>query len=301
MRRLKAFSYFEPATIEEAVRMLRKQGGQARPLAGGTDLLVRMKRGEILPSALINLKRIKGLDKIRKGPGRGISVGALTPISTIEQSPLIRSTHPMLAEAARLLGSPSIRNLATLGGNVGRASPASDMVPSLIVLNARVMIEGIRGKKEFDVERLFSGPGGPGTTTLLKGELIRSFFLPRLPLRSGGTYLKLGRHAGMDCALVGVAVCLSLSGKNREAKEARVALSAVAPVPLRATKTEEVLLSGPLTEERIREASRVAAMESSPIDDLRASGSYRKEMVSVLTYRAVLEALAHAERGDGKK
>jgi CO/xanthine dehydrogenase FAD-binding subunit len=298
MRRLKAFSYFEPTTIEEAVRMLRKQGGQARPLAGGTDLLVRMKRGEILPSALINLKRIKGLDKIRKGPGRGISVGALTPVSTIEQSPLIRSTHPMLAEAARLLGSPSIRNLATLGGNVGRASPASDMVPSLIVLKARVMIDGIRGKKELDMERLFSGPG---TTTLSKGELIRSFFLPSLPPRSGGTYLKLGRHEGMDCALVGVAVCLSLSGKNREVKEARVALSAVAPVPLRATKTEEVLLSGPLTEERIREASRVAAMESSPIDDLRASGSYRKEMVSVLTYRAVLEALAHAERGDGKK
>jgi CO/xanthine dehydrogenase FAD-binding subunit len=298
MRRLKAFSYFEPTTIEEAVRMLRKQGGQARPLAGGTDLLVRMKRGEILPSALINLKRIKGLDKIRKGPGRGISVGALTPVSTIEQSPLIRSTHPMLAEAARLLGSPSIRNLATLGGNVGRASPASDMVPSLIVLKARVMIDGIRGKKELDMERLFSGPG---TTTLSKGELIRSFFLPSLPPRSGGTYLKLGRHEGMDCALVGVAVCLSLSGKNREVKEARVALSAVAPVPLRATKTEEVLLSGPLTEERIREASRVAAMESSPIDDLRASGSYRKEVVSVLTYRAVLEALAHAERGDGKK
>ena len=278
--------------------MLRKQGGDARPLAGGTDLLVRMKRGEVSPSALINLKRIKGLDKIRKGPGRGISVGALTPVSAIEQSPLIRSTHPMLAEAARLLGSPSIRNLATLGGNVGRASPASDMVPSLIVLRARVMIEGIRGKKELDVERLFSGPG---TTTLSKGELIRSFFLPNLPPRSGGTYLKLGRREGMDCALVGVAVCLSLSGKNREVKEARVALSAVAPVPLRATKTEEVLLSGPLTEERIREASRMAAMESSPIDDLRASGSYRKEMVSVLTYRAILGALAEAEGGDGKK
>jgi CO/xanthine dehydrogenase FAD-binding subunit len=298
MRRLKAFSYFEPTTIEEAVRMLRKQGGQARPLAGGTDLLVRMKRGEILPSALINLKRIKGLDQIRKGPGRGVTVGALTPISAIEQSPLIRSTHPMLAEAALLLGSPSIRNLATLGGNVGRASPASDMVPSLIVLKARVMIEGIRGKKELDMERLFSGPG---MTTLSKGELIRSFFLPGLPPRSGGTYLKLGRHAGMDCALVGVAVCLSLSGKNREVKEVRVALSAVAPVSLRATKTEEVLLSGPLTEERILEASRVAAMESSPIDDLRASGSYRKEMVSVLTCRAVLGALAEAEAGDGKK
>ena len=253
MRRLRTFLYFEPATLEEAIRILSERGKGAYPFAGGTDLLVRMKRGEILPSALINLKRIKGLDQIRKGPGRGISVGALTPISAIEQSPLIRSTHPMLAEAARLLGSPSIRNLATLGGNVGRASPASDMVPSLIVLKARVTIEGIRGKKEFDVERLFSGPG---TTTLSKGELIRSFFLPSLPPRSGGTYLKLGRHAGMDCALVGVAVCLSLSGKNREAKEARVALSAVAPVPLRATKTEEVLLSGPLTEERIREASR---------------------------------------------
>jgi CO/xanthine dehydrogenase FAD-binding subunit len=298
MKRLKAFSYFEPATIEEAVRMLRKQGEQARLLAGGTDLLVRMKRGEVSPSALINLKRIKGLDQIRKGPGKGMTLGALIKISAVEQSPLVRSTHPMLAHAARLLGSPSIRNVATLGGNAGRASPASDMVPSLIALKARVMIEGIRGKKELDLEKLFSGPG---MTTLSKGELIRSFFLPNLPPRSGGTYLKLGRREGMDCALVGVAVWLSLSGKNAEAKEARVALSAVAPIPLRAKKTEEVLLSGPLTEERIREASRVAAMESSPIDDLRASGSYRKEMVRVLTSRAVREALTRANGGDGKK
>jgi CO/xanthine dehydrogenase FAD-binding subunit len=294
VKKLKEFLYFEPTTLAEAIRILTEQGSHAYPLAGGTDILVRMKRCEIMPSALVNLKRIEGLNQIKNGSEKGISIGALTSISAIEQSPLVRSAYPVLSESASVLGSPSIRNLASLGGNVGRASPASDMTPSLIVLKANVFVEGPQGRREVEVETFFSGPG---KTILSSGEVITSFFIPGMAKSSGAAYFKLGRTAGIDCCLVGAAASLTLSGKGNEVKEARIALSAVAPVPLRGKRTEEVLLSGSLTEGRIKEAARVAAEESSPITDFRGSASYRQEMVRVLTYRAISRALEQAHRG----
>jgi aerobic carbon-monoxide dehydrogenase medium subunit len=293
VKNLKQFEYFEPSTLPEAIRILSEQGSRAYPLAGGTDILVRMKRGEIMASALVNLKRIEGLNQIKKGSEKGISIGALVSISEIEDSPLLRSACPVLAESASVLGSPSIRNLASLGGNVGRASPASDMIPSLIVLKANVLVEGPKGKKEVEVEKFFSGPG---KTILSSGEVITSIFVPGMAENAGAAYLKLGRTAGIDCCLVGAAASLTLSGKGNEAKEARIALSAVAPVPLRGKRTEEVLLSGTLSEGRINEAARVAVEESSPITDFRGS-AYRQEMVRVLTYRAISRALEQAHRG----
>lgn len=292
MKRLKPFSYFEPATLREASDILAEKGSSAYPLAGGTDLLVRMKRGDVKPLALVNLKGIPGLNQIEKEPAKGLHIGALAKISTLEHSSWVRSEYPILAEAAGLLGSPSIRNLATLGGNIGRASPASDMVPSLIVLQARAISQGIQGRKELEIESLFTGPG---TTILSSGEIITSVFLPNLPARSGAAYFKLGRREGMDCALVGVAVFLTLSEKDHEAQNARVAMAAVAPFPVRPRRVEEVLLSGSLTEDRLREAARVAAEESTPITDMRASASYRKEMVKVLAFRALEMAVQRAQ------
>lgn len=297
MRRLKPFLYFEPTTLSKVFEILAEEGERASLLAGGTDLLVRMKKGEITPPALVNLKRIRGLEQIATEPGENLRIGALAPIAAVENSPLVNSSHPILAQAAGLLGTPSIRNLATLGGNVGRASPASDTVPPLIVLGARVAIEGPQGKRELDLEDLFSGPG---TTTLAPGEVITSFFLPKMASYSVATYEKLGRRAGVDIALVGVAVLLTLDVRGYEVKDARIALAAVAPVPLRAKRAEEVLLSGSLTEERMKEAARVAAEDSSPITDMRASASYRKEMVKALTVRALGKAMELAQGGKTK-
>jgi CO/xanthine dehydrogenase FAD-binding subunit len=288
MKRLKPFSYFEPTTLQEAIEIAITNGSETYFLAGGTDLYVRMKRGEIKPSYLINLKRIKGLNQIEGEPKKGLRIGALTRISEIEHSPLIYSSHPVLRQAAGILGSPSIRNLATIGGNIGRASPASDLIPSLMVLCTRVSVEGGQGKKELDLQQLFLGPG---RTALLPSEVITSFFLPEMAPLTRATYLKLGRVEGMDCALVGVAALLTLSDNTIEAKEAKVALASVGPVHLRAKKAEEILLSGPLTEGRIKEASRAAADDSCPITDMRASSSYRREMVNVLTFRALSKVL----------
>jgi carbon-monoxide dehydrogenase medium subunit len=292
MKRLRPFSYFEPTALQEAIEIAIGRGSETYFLAGGTDLYVRMKRDLIRPSCLINLKRIKGLNRIEVKPEEGLRIGALARISEIERSPLVYSSHPVLQQAAGTVGSPSIRNLATIGGNIGRASPASDLIPSLMVLGTRVSVEGSQGKKELDLQQLFLGPG---KTALLPSEVITSFFVPETAPFTQATYLKLGRVEGMDCALVGVAALLTLSGKTIEAKEAKVALASVGPVPLRAKKAEEILLSGPLTEERIKKASRAAADDSSPISDMRASSSYRKEMVRVLTFRALSKALRLAQ------
>ncbi len=294
MRRIRPFQYFEAATVSEAVGILTREGAGAYPLAGGTDLFVRMKRGDLKPGALVNLKAIAGLGGIEQEKGRGIRVGALALISAIEHSPLVRKSHPVLAEAAGLLGSPSIRNLGTLGGNIGRASPASDMAPSLLILRARMSVEGPKGKREVEIREFFKGPG---ETVLSPGELITSFWLPEMTSGCGAAYERIGRREGMDCALVGVAASVTLSGKDRGVKDAGVALAAVAPVPLRAKKAEEVLLSGSLTEERMKKAAQAAAADCIPISDMRASGSYRKEMVQVLTYRALARALRLAEGG----
>jgi carbon-monoxide dehydrogenase medium subunit len=292
MKRLKKFVYFEATSVKEAVEILSEKDG-AFPLAGGTDLLVRMKRGEIRPATLVNLKHIQDLKRIKSGSGKGTTIGALASISDIQCSPVVRAKHPLLIQAAGVLGVPSIRNLATIGGNIGRASPASDMSPSLMILQARIMTAGPKGEREVGLNEILAGPG---ITTLAKGEIITAFFIPEPAPGTGTAYLKLGRRAGgADCALVGVATLLTV--ENNEVQSVGIALSSVGPKPIRALKAEQVVMSGPLGEERIKEAARAAADEVNPITDLRCSASYRKEMVKVLTYRALTESLQKAQGG----
>ena len=294
MNRLKPFAYFEPTTLPEAIEILAAQEDGAFLFAGGTDLLVRMKRGVIKPSAIVNLKRIEGLDQIKKEPGRGVRIGALATFSAIENSHLLRLSHPVIAQAVSVLACPSIRNLATMGGNIGRASPASDAAPFLMILSAIVSLKGPQGERELGMGEIFSGPG---TTALRPAEAITSLFLPDMATHSGAAYLKIGRREGMDCALAGVAASVTLSGAKIEAKDTKIALSAVAPVPMRAKKAEEAILSERLTEKCIREAAKLASEEISPVSDMRASASYRREVVRVLTYRALMIALQQAREG----
>ncbi|MDX2510835.1 MAG: xanthine dehydrogenase family protein subunit M [Desulfobacterales bacterium] len=290
MNRLKPFSYFEPASIKEAVEILTEKE-EAFPLAGGTDLLVRMKRGDIHPHVLVNLKSIDALRVITIETEKGASIGALTSIADIEKSPVIKTNYPVLAQAAGVLGAPSIRNLATIGGNVGRASPASDMAPALSVLKARVIVEGPKGKRDVGMNEIFTGPG---RTTLSKSEIISCFYLPVSPVNTGSAYLKLGRRTGGgDCALVGVAALLTL--QNGSPENVRIVLSSVGPKPIRAHTAEALLKNGSLDDHHIKAAARAASEEVNPITDLRCSASYRKKMVSVLTYRALKQSLQRAK------
>ena len=293
MKRIRPFAYFDAQTLPEAVAILAREGDGAYPLAGGTDLLVRMKSGAVKPRALVNVKRIAALNGMSREANADLRIGPLASLSATEHSASVRASHPVLAEAAGGMASPSIRNMATLGGNIGRASPASDMAPALIVLRARVMMEGALHQRELPIEEFCTAPG---KTALRPGELITGFLVPQMPRRSGAAYMRTGRREGMDCTLAGVAVFLALSEKDGSLADAAVALSAVAAIPTRAPRAEEILRSGPLTEARMREAASAAAADDScPVSDMRASDSYRRALVEVLTYRGLAKALRLAE------
>jgi carbon-monoxide dehydrogenase medium subunit len=259
-------------------------------LAGGTDLIVDMKTGRMRPSAVVNLKRISGLTGIEAGAG-GTRIGALTKVTAVEASSLIQDRYPALAQAASILASPPVRALATIGGNVGRASPASDLGPALIVHQALATVQGRDGPRDDLVEELYVGPGA---TSLASSDIITSFFLPNPPRRFGSAYVKLGkRGSGTDIALAGVSAGVVI-GEQGEIADCRIALASLGPTPFRAVATEELLRGQMPTEAALAAAAEAAGGEAKPIGDMRASASYRTTLARVLTLRALREALQSA-------
>ena len=290
MKRLRPFAYHEPASLAEAITVLGDAGEGARLLAGGTDLVVDMKTGRMRPPVVVNLKRIPGLSTIEVVPG-GVRIGALTSVRAVEASDLVRQRHPAFAEAAAVLATPPVRGLATVGGNIGRASPASDLAPPLIVLGAAVEIEGAAGARREPVEGIFRGPG---ITTLAPDDVVTAVILPDAPPRFGAAHLKLGaRGGGTDIAVVGVCAGVTLGPAGR-IEEARIVLASVAPTPLRAREAEALLEGRPPDEEYLAAAAEAAATATSPIDDTRASAAYRVAVSRVLVRRALRRALAAA-------
>jgi len=284
IRRLPKFSYHTPAAISEALELLSAHGRDAKLLAGGTDLLLAMKKRASVPSHLINLKTIPGLSGIR-ADAKGITIGALTTIAEIERSALVQEAYSPLGDAARVMASPQIRTLATVGGNLVSAVPSADMAPPLMVLSAQVHITGLSSERTCPVEALFAGPS---TCTLGPTDIVTHITIPAP--KGKGVYLKLMRRGALDLALVGVAAYVSLDA-NRVCNDVRIALGAVAPTPIRAAAAEGVLRRKALTEGLAAEAGKVSGAECKPITDIRATQGYRRSMVEVLTKRALLQTL----------
>jgi carbon-monoxide dehydrogenase medium subunit len=268
------------------LNLLAKYGGKARVFAGGTDLLVSMKKREVLPEHLINLKGIAKLKGIHDGK-EGVKIGALVTLGEIEHSKTIRDKFGVLWDAAQVMASRQIRNLGTIGGNLCSAQPSADTAPPLIVLNASVEIISSKGKRKVPVEKFFKGPG---ESVLKPSEILTQIMIPNPLKKSGGVYLKLMRRAAMDLAQVGVAACLSADSEKKTCTGVRIALGAVGSTPLRALKAEQVLLNRELNETLGKEAGKIAAREANPRSSLRASKEYRREMIEVLTKRAVMTA-----------
>ena len=288
IRRLPKFEYHAPASLSEALDYLSRYSGKAKVLAGGTDLLVSMKKREVLPEHLINLKGIQELKHIRYDKKRGLEIGGLVTLREIERSTIVKEKYGALWDAANVMAAPQIRSLATIGGNLCSAVPSADTAPPLVALGATVTLAGKNGERTLLVEDFFAGPEA---SVLNPVEILSRVFIPSPNENSGGAYLKLMRRNAMDLALVGVAACLKLDGGKRVCQEARIALGAVAPTPMRALRAEEVLLNKEPDEQLAMEAGKIAAQEARPISDVRASKEYRTEMLRVLTKRAVMEAL----------
>ncbi len=283
------FDYHRPATLEEACRILAREP-RAAVLAGGTDLMVHLGqawRGKG-PLAVVNVKRIPSLAGIRV-TDTAVRLGALTSLTALLEHPVIGTEYPVLPFTARYMGSPAIRNLATVGGNLCNASPAADLAPVLLALDAEVGIAGPGGERRLPLEGFFQGPG---QTVLGPGELLAWVEVPRRrpswPIR----YERLDVRRAMDIAIAGAALALRLDGGR--VAEARVALCAVAPTPLRVRTAEAALVDTGLTEAGIGHAAALCMAAARPISDVRASAEYRREMTAVLVRRgltSIMEAL----------
>ena len=229
-------------------------------------------------------KRIPELQEISCDPEKGLKIGALATIESIHRFGPVREMFPSLVQAASSIGSPQVRNRGTFVGNICRAVPSADSAPPLLTLGADVYIQGIEGKRKIALEEFFTGPG---QTALKRGEIVTHLEVPVVPRRC--VYLKLATRHSMDLAIVGVAASAVL--RDGRVSDIRIALGAVAPTPIRAMKAEEVLRNGFTSASLIEEAARAAAAECRPIDDHRASASYRRDMVYVLTRRALEQVL----------
>ncbi|OPY67038.1 MAG: Carbon monoxide dehydrogenase medium chain [Syntrophorhabdus sp. PtaU1.Bin050] len=285
-RRLPHFDYMHPKTLEEALKILNKYKEKAEVLAGGTDLVPQIKKREVkAPEYVIDLKGIRGLDKITYGRD-GLRIGALVTINTIVESPVIREHYPILAQAAASMASPQVRNRGTFVGNICNAVPSADSAPALLALGASVKIKNTRAERTVPLESFFTGPR---KTVVKPDELVLEITVPKPATGLQGVYLKLSPRHSMDLAVVGVAAAGSC--EKGVCKDVRIALGAVAPTPIRASKAERILKGKPVTPELIMEAAKKAATECSPIDDHRASKEYRCDMVHVLTKRALTRVL----------
>jgi carbon-monoxide dehydrogenase medium subunit len=288
LRRLPRFEYFKPDSFEAAVRILGEHKGRIRPLAGGTDLLIAMKEKGLTLENVLDLKGIKGFDSIQESKGQ-IEIGALATIRSIETSPLIRTKIPFLSVAAGMIGSVQIRHRATLGGNLCNASPSAETAPSLFCLAASAEIIDEKGVRVIPLEEFFVGPG----QTVLNGSgLMRKILIPPLPPNSACIYFKHSPRRAMDLSVVGVACLLTFDSARRRCTDARIALGAVAPTPLRVKGAETLIRGKEITEKEIEEAADSASREAKPITDVRGSAEYRTDMVHWFVKKGIRDILA---------
>lgn len=273
---------FAPRQLEEAVSFLAEHPSRALPVAGGTDAMIDVRLGRVTPEWLVDLMSLDGLAEVEVEVEDRVRVGALTRIRTIELHPDLLERGTALVEAARVLGSVQIRTMATVGGNVCHATPSAEMPPALLVHEATAEVAGPEGRRSLALEQLFVGPG---RTALSPGELLTAISLRAPRTHSGSCYLRQTVRWSMD--LAGAAVAAFVETNCETVTKARIALGAVAPVPLLATEAAATVLGTELGSEVARQAGAQAAAVCSPITDARGTAKYRRQVISALVPRAL--------------
>ena len=287
---MQKFEYLMPTTVDEAISLLVSHGERAKYIAGGTDVMVKIKENKIHPHYLVSLRRLQGLDHITYKDGE-LRIGATVTHRMLEVSPIMKKEFPILIDAVTNIGSVQIRNVATIGGNIVNAVPSADGAIPLITLGAQVRIRGPKGERSMALEDLFVGPG---QTLLESGEILLEFVIPPLLPRTGAAYVKHTRREAMELPLLGVAVLLSLAEDMMTCVEARIGLGVLAPTPMRAKNAESLLKGQKLTEEVLKKAGNAAAEECKARDSIRGEAWYRREMVEVLVPRMARLAMQRA-------
>lgn len=280
--------YESPATTKEAVALLAKEKGSAFVLAGGTDLLVRMKAGLVEPALVVDIKRIPAMTAI-KATKTGFRIGAGVSGAQLGAHKALCKAWPGVVEATNLIGSDQIQGRCTMVGNLCNASPAADSVPALIAAGAKAVVVGKGGRRTVAVEKVITGPG---STSLKKGEVIEALTLPKPGRRTGDAYLRFTPRTEMDIAVVGVGISVTL--ERGVIKKARVCLGAVAPTPILVPAAASALVGSKLDESALAELAAACSEACDPIDDKRGTAAYRIRVAGVLARRAAKIAYQRA-------
>lgn len=278
---LQELHYERPSTLVEAIALLAKDGAKA--LAGGTDLIPQLREGRRSAGTVVDLKHIPALTSISATPDGGWRIGAAVSVSALARHTGLAAALPGLAEAACLIGSLQVQSRATLGGNICNAAPSADAVPMLIALGAAAIVSGPGSERHLPVEAVAAAPG---RTSLASGEIVTAVLVPPRSARSAGRYLRMTPRREMDIAVAGAAACISLDDSGVIAS-ARIALASVAPTPVRTPSAEAALIGQTPGAIVFRAAGLKAAADAKPISDTRGSDDYRRELVAVLTRRAL--------------
>ena len=291
---MKAFDYFAPTTIGDVLAMLAGKGDRVRLLAGGTDLIVQLRRGALDVDALIDVKKIPELNGITYRPGEGLTIGAAVPCHRIVEHPEIMKMYPGLVDAVALIGGTAIKGRATMGGNLCNAAPSADSIPALIVLGATCHIAGPAGRRTVPAELFCSGPR---KTILGWEEFLVAVHFPPPKAHFGACYLRFTPRREMDIAVVGVGASVALDPDRTRITASRVALGAVGPTPIFAEAAGTFLKGKEPSEVSFAEAARLAQEAVRPITDLRGTEAQRRHLVGVLTRRALHGAWERAKGG----
>jgi aerobic carbon-monoxide dehydrogenase medium subunit len=281
--------YEAPETVKSAVSLLAKEKGLAFVLAGGTDLLVKMKAGIVEPDLIVDIKHIKGMYEVKKSAA-GFRMGAAVPGVALSENAALVKAWPGVVEGANLIGSKQVQGRCTIVGNLCNGSPAADGVPALIAANAKVVVSGPKGKRTIPVEQV---PLSPGRTSLKKGEIIEAILLPKRPPKSSDAYLRFIPRTEMDIAVVSAAVNLTLDAKGM-VKDARVVLGAVAPTIIVVPAAAKALIGSKLDDAALEKLAAACSAACRPIDDKRGTIEFRTKVAGVLARRAAEIAFTRA-------
>jgi CO/xanthine dehydrogenase FAD-binding subunit len=286
---LPKFDFHEPKTVEEACQVLSEYGQKARPIAGGTDLMVNMKKKLVCPEHLVSLSRIEALKTLETRKD-ALKIGACFTVADMIGAKSILESHAALSAGAAALGSPLIRNLATIGGNIGSARPAADLPPALMAYGATLVLKSAKGERRVAIGDFFKGPG---VTDCRPEEFIAEILVDPQPAGAGAGYINLGARKAQDCNIVNVASFIQLDGKGL-IQSARVIMGCVGPTQLRSAAAEKILLGATPDKGLFDRAAEAAKNDCLPITDFRGSGEYKKAMIGELTRRTLGIALKEA-------
>jgi carbon-monoxide dehydrogenase medium subunit len=282
------FEYFAPPTVEEAVQLLTEHGSGAKILAGGQSLIPAMRFRLAIPSVLIDLNGIDSMGYLREDNGH-LAIGSMSRESALEDSDTVQTKYHLLADAAKVIADPITRNMATVGGNIAHADPANDHPAVMLAYNAPVSAIGPNGSRTIAIDDFFVDLF---ENALNDDEILTEIRIPRPGANSGGSYIKFERKVG-DYAISAAAVQLTMDGDTCTA--ARIGLTNVSAVPMRATNAEQILVGNKVTDEVLEEAGRAAAAECNPSPDLRGSIDYKRDVTRVLLKRAIRQAIERAK------